>query len=291
MKGFLLRLLGLKRNISMEAHSPVHNRIMELEQRYIALQHSVEFLLNSVPQFVDASLFEERLTILLQKLRPKTTPIIELRRFGGMTDGGYVVDFQGINDASLLTFGVGDSVRFEEDISQFVKAIYAFDHTVEAYPGKAKVNFFQIGLLGGQGEYKDISLRDAINSISSKVILKMDVEGAEWTALWELDSELCGSITQLIVEFHGLEKCQNVETFENYNMLLSKITEVFVPVHINTNNNALSLYGKNCYVTSCIEVTFVNKFYYPNQVFKDSTDSLSGVNTPFRIPLSPHPLF
>ena len=82
-------------------------------------------------------------------------------------------------------------------------------------------------------------------------MLKIDVEGAEWSSLRSAPDEILGQIDQMAVEFHGIEGQQSVAVVER----LKKFFEV---AHIHFNN-ASCIRGMEPFPAWAYEVLFVSK--------------------------------
>lgn len=97
------------------------------------------------------------------------------------------------------------------------------------------------------------------NLRNKPIILKIDVEGAEWPGLRSLPLEYLDYIDQILIEIHvnfGAIKYSNV--WGNADILKS-IGEKFVSVNLHMNNYGCN-YGPNrLYPSDAIEVSLVNK--------------------------------
>ncbi|CDK30808.1 FkbM family methyltransferase [Candidatus Babela massiliensis] len=91
-----------------------------------------------------------------------------------------------------------------------------------------------------------------------QLLLKIDIEGAEWDILDNLNEILLTNVAVLIVEFHGFEKINDILIFKR---VLKKINNIFSVFHVHGNNcsNLLSVNSK--LFPNVIEVTYINNNY------------------------------
>ena len=94
---------------------------------------------------------------------------------------------------------------------------------------------------------------------SKRIVLKIDVEGAEWDSLLTAPDPVLDQIDQLAVEFHWLED----ELFhwiqdEKHLRVVQRLTEFFAVAHIHFNN-ASCVGDLAPFPSSAYEVLFVSK--------------------------------
>lgn len=105
------------------------------------------------------------------------------------------------------------------------------------------------------------------NAPGQEVIVKMDVESAEWGSLNMTDDEHLGRIQQLILEFHGLDDSGKHGKFLG---VMEKLLRHFRVVH-NHGNNCCAPATFGAYIIPRVfEVTFVRK---------DLTDTMPCAST------------
>ena len=110
----------------------------------------------------------------------------DLVRLGADNDGGYVMceDFK--NSKTAYGFGIGNDVSWDEHIASYGINVYMYDPTIEKLPKcNNRFHFYKLGI-AAEDSIKDrmcsLETLMIINGHESaeKLILKMDVEGAEW---------------------------------------------------------------------------------------------------------------
>ena len=94
---------------------------------------------------------------------------------------------------------------------------------------------------------------------SKRIVLKIDVEGAEWDSLLSAPDEVLEQIDQMAVEFHWMED----ENFrwvqdEKYLRVVQRLRQFFEVAHIHFNN-ASCIGGLAPFPTWAYEVLFVSK--------------------------------
>lgn len=120
---------------------------------------------------------------------------------------------------------------------------------------------------------------EAYNLVNKPIILKIDVEGAEWPGLRSLPLEYLDNIDQILMEVHlnfGAIKYSNV--WGNADILRS-IGEKFVSVNLHMNNYGCNHIPNRIYPSDAIEVSLVNKKLIT--IHKNTTSyALHPKNTP-----------
>lgn len=256
------------------------------------------------------SLYQIQIPTELNFLRPIV--IDDLVRIGNKNDGGYVIPSSAIRDAEyLLSFGLSEDWSFENHclvLNNKLK-IHAYDHTVSDKIFKKKIFksikriFYRkstvselsqrIALLQSyrklfQGENrhyverihnrKDYPNDATIETIfsrfdSSKVFIKLDIEGSEYRVI---DSLLKQSekIIGMAIEFHDTDPLRSV-----FSSSVRKIKEFYEIVHIHANNYS-SLAEDS--IPEAVEITFYRKDFCKNsdKRVKLPLDGLDMPNNP-----------
>ena len=188
-----------------------------------------------------------------------------LVRVGNNDDGGYILldDFK--SGGIAYSFGISDDVSFDKDIASKGYDVFMYDHTVGGLPEANKnFHFFKQGI--ADGVTQDERLKSLEYFISQNhhehqrdMILKMDVEGAEWGFLESVKPETLSQFSQLTFEFHDMINPSNSERILT---ALRKINETHQLIHLHANNNGsyISIGGKN--FCSLTEVTYILRDKY-----------------------------
>lgn len=201
-------------------------------------------------------------------------------RLGRPNDGGYVMLDNSFGSSVILGYGVSDDCSFENDVTErFGINGYIFDHTVDSPPpnmNKERVNFVKEGISDNDNEENLKSLEYHIEKYAkdaNNIILKMDVEGAEWKSLKNAD---LSKVSQLIIEMHDMDTNADWE-------LIKRINDQFYLVNIHGNNHSAltKIDGKD--FPQVIECTWVRKDLIKEPVEYRERNSLNNQcnkNTP-----------
>jgi hypothetical protein len=212
-------------------------------------------------------------------LKPKHT--FDLIRLGQNNDGGYLIERKCVQKSkNLVSFGLGNDWSFEKDFKKFnpETTITCYDHTVnkdywsvylwhnlgrliflkisfkkflnqikkyldyKKFFSEKNINHFERAL--GVGDLNNvINIIDATNNLDN-VLLKIDVEGAEYRALDDI-IKIQDRLAGLVIEFHNIDihMVKILDFLKKFNLDI---------VHIHANN-ADFVYNK---MPAMIEVTF-----------------------------------
>ena len=180
---------------------------------------------------------------LLQELRPVSLKNCTLSRFGSPNDGGYLVCANLIEDlGSAYSYGVGPNDEFGCDVSKKYRVpVHQYDCFDPARPVCAGGTFvFHNECIGPRRETVENRLFDTLpNQISAngdagkRLIVKIDVEGAEWDALMATPDDVLARIDQLPMELHGVDEARFLDG-------VRRLKQHFHLVNINFNNWACS---------------------------------------------------
>ena len=144
----------------------------------------------------------------LEMLRPFDPEGIGKVRIGGMADGGYVMLDAFRPGQTVISYGVGRNISFEIDLANRGLHPHLFDHTVEGLPtSDPRCTFHREGV----GPRHAPPLGTITAHVTSHtppqrndLILKMDVECAEWDALLVTPDDVLARFEQIVIELHSL---------------------------------------------------------------------------------------
>lgn len=207
----------------------------------------------------------------LQVMFP-TTPFTR-KRYGNKSDGGYVlVESPALNIDCIYTFGVGKETSFENAyIADHPVPVHMYDPTIDALPTPNDLyTFHKEGISLGT----TLATYLATNStLSNNILLKMDVEGAEWSFLKdELNPELAARIPCIVAELHFTRGIPTPVVLAG----LASLSALYVPVHVhaNTEGKPVTILGESLW--SDIEITFLRR---------DLTTFAPNTSTNFPLPM------
>src|SRR5579871_3857911 len=172
------------------------------------------------------------------------------KRIGSDGDGGYVLADIIPKSAALLSFGIGDNCDFELEFANRGHSVVMFDPTI-AQPPVAHPHFtFHRLALGSRDDPKGgvVTLASALQlgglQSHPDVVLKCDVEGAEYDAFAAAPQELLGRFSQIVVELHDLDRLGASEQRARLTALTGELNKRFVLFHVHGNNcAAIALVG------------------------------------------------
>ncbi len=194
---------------------------------------------------------------LLQELQPITLKNCVLKRFGSRNDGGYLL-CDNLSDGiqSAYSYGVGVNDDFGCDVSKrFGVPVHQYDCFDAARPTCNGGTFaFNNQCIGPRPETdKDTRAFDTLqNQISrnqdagKRLILKIDVEGAEWESLLATPDAVLDQVDQIAMELHlPVEVSKRAETTivvnERHLEMIRKLKRRFHVVNLHFNNFACML--------------------------------------------------
>lgn len=185
-------------------------------------------------------------------------------RIGGPNDGGYVManDLAGV--VACYSIGVGPQVIWDVDMAARGLDVYQYDHTVECAPAEhPRCHFRKLGI-GPDLSTPDLvtlekMLEDNSHSDASGLILKMDVEGAEWDVLDGMSSNTLSRFDQIVIEYHALEFLDRDSFRSRAERAFRTVGHTHRPIHIHGNNYAGFRIVRNIPIPDVIEVTYARK--------------------------------
>lgn len=206
------------------------------------------------------------------KKRTKTKTVLghELIRVGNMHDGGYIFlnDFKSVKRA--YSFGIGGDISWETDlITMGAMDVFMYDPSVSDIPAyNSRFHFSSIGIAGkdkrGDNGYCYLSMESILringDLRNKNLILKMDVEGAEYEFIQNTEEELLDNFMQMSFEFHGfLVEGKREDIILR---IFDKLSNTHFPVWVHANNNGRRIEFDNGILPDLLEITFVNKRLY-----------------------------
>lgn len=247
--------------------TPVIDQIVYASTAYTDLKSTLN---QQSSQLVDFSVAaggpaDERLREAVRVLVPHQVPGLPLLRVGGEHDGGYVMadDFAVVGAISL---GVGPDVSWDADIGQRSIAVAMFDPTVRRLPGRvANGTFHRIGVAGpDEADVRFRPLQDLVriagfSGEGGDLLLKVDVEGAEWSSLSALPSGELTRYRQIVMELHHLSRLADEDLSRDVLAALRLLAATHVPIHLHANNYSRLLRFDRDWFPEAVEVSFVRR--------------------------------
>jgi hypothetical protein len=176
---------------------------------------------------------------ILAELQPVALKNCRLKRFGSANDGGYLMCENLIEPLeAAYSYGVGSNDDWGCAVSRrYHVPVYQYDCFDPARPTCDGGKFvFHDECVGDHTGYRDSRFFDTLENQITKngdtgrrLIIKMDIEGAEWDSLLAAPDELLASIPQITMEMHGFDDLKIVE-------VLRKLKRNFYLVNLHFNN-------------------------------------------------------
>lgn len=210
-----------------------------------------------------------------------------LKRFGSKNDGGYIL-FKDIGlSTDLLSFGIGDNLDFEEEMAPFVNRILAFDGSINKLPSNVLGLEFRNKYVGDITSLNTVSITDIIPEMKSdRLILKIDIEGAEWKVLGQLSDSHLARFDQIVGEFHGLSSMRSNEEIMEKIHILERLHSKFTLINSHPNNWSPYRVIKGVPIPDAFELTFLKNEVYSNFVDLGLETEVIQLNKPCN-PLKP----
>jgi hypothetical protein len=205
---------------------------------------------------------EQVRTALFAELQPVELSNCRLERFGEKNDGGYLLCANLLSSVKAgYSYGIFGYDQWGCDVARTRNVrVHQFDCFNLERPRCADgVTVFHAECIGPSRATDDagrifdtLEHQFAGNGDGMKrVVVKIDVEGAEWETLLQTPSEVLNRIDQLVVEFHGVDQ-------EHYLAAVRRLKDFFYVGNLHINNYACQP-GLEPFPAWAYEVLFVNK--------------------------------
>jgi hypothetical protein len=198
---------------------------------------------------------------LFAALRPSKLINCQLRRYGDERDGGYLLCENLVAQSKVAySYGIDGRDQWGCDVSQqLATTVHEYDCFNLTRPDCEKGGFaFHEECIGETRQTLEGRLYDTLpaqlarnGDADTRLIVKMDVEGSEWTSLMATPDSILERIDQLVIELHGTDD-------PSYVAIVQKLKRLFYVVHFHANNNAC-MKGIKPFTAWANEVLFVNK--------------------------------
>jgi len=176
---------------------------------------------------------------ILAELQPVALKNCTLKRFGSANDGGYLMCENLIEPLdAAYSYGVGSNDDWGCELSRrYHVPVHQYDCFDPARPTCDGGTFvFHNECVGNRSGYTGSHHFDTLENqirkngdTGRRLIIKMDIEGAEWDSLLAAPEDLLASIPQITMEMHGFDSPKIVEVFR-------KLKRDFYLVNLHFNN-------------------------------------------------------
>ena len=214
-------------------------------------------------RYLDRASDANSVSELLDRMKPHHYGFRPIR-LGPNADGGYVVPDIIHRCDVCLSAGVADSIGFELDLfEKFAVPAHLADYSVSQPPGIPPEFSFTKKFLASYPSATTMTLDEWIfeqNLDNKRIVLQMDIEGAEYETLLNISYEQLRSVDVLVLEIHGFERILSRAFYPIVKALFDRLLTVFNVFHLHPNNAGSVARGiKDWEIPSLIEITFVSK--------------------------------
>src|SRR5262245_59236745 len=181
---------------------------------------------------------------LLDELRPVTLANCSFKRFGSTNDSGYIMCETLVEVEAGYSYGIGNNDDWGCDVSKsYAVPMHQYDcftlPTLSCAGGRFVPHDECVGPRTEtvEGRFFD-TISNQINrngDRGKRIVVKIDVEGAEWAALAATPDEVLERIDQLPMELHGVDEARMLR-------VVQKLKRTFHLVSIHFNNNSCADY-------------------------------------------------
>lgn len=186
-----------------------------------------------------------------------TSPFI---RVGNNNDGGYVMADCFFNYGEAYSFGISDDCSWDLTMAEKGYDVFMYDHTIEGIIyDDDRLHFNKIGIAEEFDHSDEVDTLENIiyrNGHVNKngMVLKMDVEGAEYGFMKMVSDSTLNQFDQIVLELHNLHSRPR-DAID----LLHRIDKLFGLIHIHVNNYASVIMIDSRIIPDVLELSFLNK--------------------------------
>jgi hypothetical protein len=176
---------------------------------------------------------------LLGALQPITLQNCDMKRFGSANDGGYVMCANLLRDVkTAYSYGIGGNDDWGCDVSRQLKVpVHQYDcfqpPALQCPGGRFVPHNECVGPAArteGSRAFDTVQNHITRNGDAGRrLLVKMDIEGAEWKSILATPDEVLATIDQLPMELHGTNDPLYLE-------VVDKLKRNFYLVHLHFNN-------------------------------------------------------
>lgn len=197
---------------------------------------------------------------LISRLRPE--PLAgELVRFGGDSDGGYLMPDDTLGVAALISPGVGRECRFDRAMAERGIPVFMADGSVVGPAEFHERFFFEKKFVGPSDNETSVRLDTLVRRAPEHgdLILQMDIEGAEYHALLDASPETVGRFRVMVIEFHALGRLLDPQQSDLLVATFQRLLQTHAVVHLHPNNAGTTSDAGDVAVPTVMEFTLLRR--------------------------------
>lgn len=181
---------------------------------------------------------------VLRLLRPHSLVGARKVRVGRFFDGGYVMLDRFTDVGVAYSLGINDDVSWDLDMAAHGISIFQYDHTIDGPPEQHPLFHWEPVCISGGVD--DAAGRQTLEALIKRnghegrtdMILKCDIEGAEWELLRVTPVSILRGFRQIVIELHNMAFLTDVHHGNNVRLALLNLTATHRVVHVHANNFA-----------------------------------------------------
>jgi hypothetical protein len=204
---------------------------------------------------------------VLRLLEPRAAVGQHKVRLGNLGDGGYVSldDFRSGDIA--LSLGISNDISWDLQVADRGLTIYQFDHTVDDPAPHDSRMTFQKKMIAAETTECSQSLHDLVvkfdrNEARPNILLKMDIEGAEWPVWESTPPAALARFSQILCEVHWLERLADAEYRARVYRIFAELSNHYAVVHVHANICGGIANIGNVVFPNVLEISFANRQMY-----------------------------
>jgi hypothetical protein len=215
---------------------------------------------------------------MIERIKNLLTPyyINDLKRYGGNSDGGYILSESLLNNSNIIySYGVGPEehyINFDKHMSFLNKKVYLYDASINGLWGNDPNFIFKKEYVNSKNILTHISENGHLSE--TEMILKMDIEGNEFDTIINSESTLFKYFNQITIEVHDIlnshDEANLVINNDNEEKrwlnkinLFEKLNTYYKLVHIHGNNYSRAKTNGICDV---VELTYIRNDTFNNDL-------------------------
>ena len=241
----------------------IHRNVEHIQNNFCFIQDGLYQLHQRPfsPEIEKKSYEYQRLLHLHELLYLRDVEGGTLVRIGREHDGGYLMLDEFRPGMIAYSFGISDDISWDRAMAERGIACFMYDHTIDSLPEEHKLfHWSREGICGSEHLEHCRTLESFIKSNGHEgrndLILKMDVEGAEWDAIAATDSSTLAQFSQIVFELHDV---YSAVLHNKICTVLSKLNETHQPVYVHGNNWADYERAGDLVMPWALEVLYVRK--------------------------------
>lgn len=224
--------------------------------------HTKRFLLNigiysSNSRYAKAGVIQFYQTLKFCSLKENQVKI------GESGDGGYYLPKTLSYDTHCFSGGVGPSSLFEFELAERGGTVSCYDASVLELPHPHDRVIFEKKFLGVVTSENVTTLNHEMNDTKiqglENIIVKLDIEGAEYEVLLSMRPDIIEKVRILVIEFHYLTNLFDPMSGKIINAVFKKLLQTHVIYNIQKNPTHSNNKKFGFEINRTLEFCFINK--------------------------------